>query len=255
MAEEDILNLDVGSVASGFMDNISQAGSWIVWIIVIGALVGALLYLISFKHSVGIRVLTRNGNNLPVKDRAREIKVDGVVYWKLMKRKHIIPVPPAESLVIRKSGANPKFYAEFSYSDETGYVPLEYDVTTDNFNDKLKMIQHGKVVQDPFQPFTSNQRSLYVMQLRKSETRRKKDILERITALATPIVLVMLVICILIFWEDVAKPGKEIAELNLQMQEKTLVVLDQIVEISNQNARIVQTLTGENLNITQQVTG
>lgn len=252
---DDILNVDLGGVASSFMDSISQAGGYIIWIIVIGALVGAFLYIFSFKHRVGVRILTKNGNNLPVPDRAREIRVDGVVYWKLLKRKHIIPVPPAESLVILKPGAKPRFYAEFSYSDETGYVPLQYDVTTENFNSKLRMMDKGKVVDAPFQPFTSNQRSLYVMQLRKSEQRRKKDILERITALATPLVLVMLVICVLVFWEDVAKPGKEMAELNVQMQEKNLLLLEQITEISTQNARILQVTTGTDMELSQKVSG
>lgn len=252
-ATEQIINLDVAGVASGFMDSVSQLGGYIVWAVLLGSLIGVIIYFLSFKHTISIRILNRNGNVLPVKDRAREIKVDGVKYWKLMKRKDIIPVPPADALIVMKSGGKPKYYAEFTFNEETGYIPLEYDVTTDNFNNKLIMTQHGKVIKDSFQPFTTNQRSLYVMQLRKAEARRKKDVLERIMQLATPLVLVMLFIAVLIFWEDVAKPGKEMANLNIQMQQQNIELLDNLAEISAQNARIVQAYTGVDLEITQQV--
>lgn len=251
---EQILEADVGAVVGSAMDAISQAGMWIVWTLIIGAIVGAVVYIFSFKHSVSIRVLTRGGNETPIKDRAREVKVDGVTYWKLLKRRDVIPIPPSEALKLLNNKAKPKYYAEFSWSDETGYVPLRYDVTTDNFNGKLEMLRNGQVINEPFQPFTSNQRSLYVMQIRKAEQRRKKDILERITALATPIVLAMLVISILVFWEDVAKPGKEIAELNVQMQKQNIQLLEQVNEISAQNARIVQAYTGADIALQQQVT-
>lgn len=251
---EQILNFDVGGIGSTFMDSASAFGGYLVWIFVISAVVVAFVYILSFKHIVSVRILNRNGNVLPVKDRAREVKVDGVKYWKLLKRKDVIPVPPADALIVVKSGGKPKFYAEFTYNEESGYIPLEYDVTTSNFNEKLIITQHGKVIKDSFQPFTTNQRSLYVMQLRKAEARKKKDLLERIMQLATPLVLVMLFIAVLIFWEDVAKPGKEMANLNVQMQQKNLELLDNLAEISAQNARIVQAYTGTDLEITQQVT-
>lgn len=250
-----ITNIDVGALASGFMDSVSQLGGYLVWIIVIGALMATFIYILSFKHQVSVRVLNANGNTPPVKDRAREIKVDGVVYWKLLKRKDIIPVPPAEAIDIIKPGAKPRLFAEFSYSVENGYVPLHYDVDTKNFAEKLTMTKHGRIVDEPFQPFTSNQRSLYVMQLRKAEARKKKDLLERITQLATPLVLAVLVVSILIFWEDVAKPGKEMAQINVAMQESNRKMMETLNDISAQNARIVQAQTGAVLDIEQKVTG
>lgn len=251
----ELEGIDVGAVAQSTVDSVSQYVGFLIWGLVICSLIAIFVYILSFRHTVTIRHLTKATNTMPMKDRAREINVDGAVFWKLLKRKHIIPVPPASALVLKSASGKPKFHADFTYSEENGYIPLEYDINTQNFDQKLVMTQHGRVVKEAFQPFTSNQRSLYVMQVRKAEQMRKKDILERLTQLATPLVLAMLFIAVLVFWEDVAKPGREMADLNIQMQQKNVVLLEQLSEISAQNARIVQAYTGQDLQINQQVTG
>lgn len=249
------MEFDVGGIANSFMDSVSGAASYMIWIIIAAVVVFAVMYIFSFRHVVSVRILTKNGNSLPLRDKAREVKVDGATYWQLLKRRHVIPVPPASALIPLSTKGKPKFYTEFSWSEETGYVSLEYDVTTNNFGEKVVITQHGKVIDDAFQPFTTPQRSLLVNQLRKAENRRKKDVWDRLSQLATPLVLAMLFICVLVFWEDVAKPGKEIAALNVQMQEQNLEMIAQLNEISAQNARIVSLYTGQPIDVNQVVDG
>lgn len=246
--------IDPFAVGQSALDSVSVAGTYIVWGVLAVVVVVGLIYFMSFRHTVSIRVLNKHGQSLPFRDKAREFKKDGGRYWQFLKRRDVIPVPNSESLIQINGGGKPKYYAEFSWSEENGYVPLVYDITTDNFQDRVIVTQHGKRIEDGFQPLTTSQRSLFVGQLRKSEERKKKDLLERITQLATPLIIAMLFVMVLLFWEDIAKPAKEMSELNVKMQEKNNQLLEQMAEISAQNARVASIYTGEPIEIEQRIT-
>ena len=81
------------------------------WIILgMVALVGVWFFfgvISKFKYKVRIRELV-NGRKVIIDDKARLIKKDGLEYWKLMKLKDIIPVPPPQAIGLKHSAQQAK---------------------------------------------------------------------------------------------------------------------------------------------------
>lgn len=240
----------IGNIATTSMDALSASVYPIIWTLLGIVLVIFVVYYLSFRHKIRVRLLTSQGS-VPYDDKAREVLVDGVRFWKLMKRKDVIPVPPKEGLSIlgRDILGKPKYYAEVYWSEEDGYVNILDNITKENLRENIYGLdEHGEVkpiAGDAFKPFTPQQRSLLVQQIRKAQDRKKKGLLDYITQLAVPLALVALFMMVLLFWEDIAKPGREMASLNVQMQEKNQQLLGELSEISAQNARVVQALGDE----------
>ena len=233
--------LEVGTYAGQAMDALSNTVWPILWSLVL--LIGLLIawWYLSYRHKVRIRMLT-GSNPVPFDDKAREIKVDGVTYWKLLKRKDVIAVPDSQSLegLGKDIMGKPKFYAEMYWSEEHGYIPIVDDVNESNFLDRIVVKDGKKLAKGTFKPFTTQQRTLLVTQLRKAQDRRKKSLLDQVMQVAVPMMLVFLFIMVLVFWEDIAKPAKDMAEMNQNMMSQQRSLLEQSQEISNQNARIVK---------------
>lgn len=255
-------DFNAGAAARGFMDSLS-ASVYPVILTALGiALIAFFWWYFSHRHRVRIRLLLAQGT-VPFDDKAREVIVDGVPFWKLLKRKDMIPTPTSEAMTHLGKGflsGKPRFYAEFYWSEEYGYVPMVDGVNSKNLQDKaVKYGPNKELVKDAFHPFTPQQRALYVLQLRKAEARKKKSILDQITAIAVPMALVFIFIMLLVFWEDIAKPAQEMATANAGMMELNEKLLKQNAEISAQNARIVQALSGQidaaQLQISQTVGG
>lgn len=239
-------NFDIGAAATGALDTASSAVWPILWSVVGIVTVIFLWWYLSHRHEVRIRLMTHS-RSFPIKDKAREVMVDGVPYWKLLKRKDIIPVPPAEAMdhIGRDILGKPKFYCEFYYSVETGYHPIKDSMTTEKLKASSKNPALDGSVNDTFQPFTPSQRALFVTQLRKAEARRKQSTLDKVMQMATPIAFIFLIVMILFFWEDIAQPAKDMASSAAGMQELNKQLLAQNAEISNQNARMLQVIAGK----------
>lgn len=241
-----------GQALLGGLDVISNSVVNVVWACLALALVAVVFWYFLHRHKVRIRILTNSGS-FPYQDKAREIKIDGVPFWKLLKRKDTITAPPSDALhsigrdwMLRK----PAYSVEMYWSEEDGYVPIVDTVNKANLKEKTvvyELDRHGQkveVARDVFQPFTPQQRALYVSQQKKALDRRKKSLSDLIAQIAVPIAFVMFAVVLLFFWEDIAKPAKEMAAANQNMMQLQKELLSHQSEISAQNARIVQALTG-----------
>lgn len=237
--------LDVTGIATQAMDGISSFVWPVLWSL-IGILVLVFVYwFLQFRHTVRVKILTSNGHT-PVEDKAREVTVDNTPFWQLRKRKHLIPVPPREALdflgldFLRK----PKFFAEMYYSEEHGYIPCRDNVSKENLVDILAQSKDNTVT-GSYQPLTPAQRALYTSQLRKAVARKNTSILDKITQFATPLMLVMVLVLVLLFWEDIAKPSKDMASINQAMLSQNERLVGQVAEVSAQNARMLQVIAGD----------
>lgn len=75
-------------------------------------------HMLQYKHKFRIKKITGT-KTIVVDDKAKEFKDrDGITWWKLMKQKHIIAVPPADCLDVTERG---RHSVEAYYSDESGY--------------------------------------------------------------------------------------------------------------------------------------
>lgn len=141
-----------------------------------------------------------------------------------------------------------KLVAECYFSEDLGVVWAGDLITEKTFNEKVKveMNRNGKpvgVMREVHQPFGTVQRAMLANQIRKAIERKGTSGWEKFQQIIPWLVPVFILIIMLLFWEDIAKPAQQISELNVKVSEQNAI-------ISEQNARILTILYGPNANIT-----
>jgi len=163
-----------------------------------------------FKYKVRIREIV-NGRKVVVDDKARYVKKDGLEYWKLMKLKDKLPLPPPEVIDIDNKGRR----VVEVYKTEKG----EHFWIKDNHEIK------------DFQPIATEERAFLINTYKRSEERRGKKWTEHLPMIAGLAALVLIVVCLMIFYNDMAKPLLEMGDKynqNVEVQQKTLELLERI---------------------------
>lgn len=123
MAEElaGLGSFDIRALAPS--QNATETLLWgIAALFVIGVIVIIIMFIVKilqYKHRIIIRVLA-NDRKYIVHDKFMVAKDDeGVVWWKLLKRKHMIPVAPSDCIEISEKG---RMFVESYYTDEGEYI-------------------------------------------------------------------------------------------------------------------------------------
>lgn len=176
-----------------------------------------LIYVIrQYKHKFRVRELT-GGKTRIIDDKAREIKDEGVLKWKLLSRRHIIPVPPSDVIHITKNGS----LSVEAYFTQTG----EYKYVKDNgINNEML---------DNFHALSTQDREFYTNEMRKAEEYKKKGIWDILRDSLPFIAILLIFILMLVFWEDIAKPGITIVEKAGEIaksQEETARILRDTIQ-------------------------
>lgn len=213
------------------------------WIVVMAVIAGALFFfnfLGKFKHKVRIKEVV-NGRKIIFDDRAREVQIDGINFWQLLKKKTNIPIPPAEAIEINHMG---KKCVEV-YKTETGdyifaadraeikKIPdniLAYKDTKKREAAVEKWRDENKVI-DTFHPLTTQQRAILVGQVRKAQEKKTKKWQDYIMPIAGITALVVLVIALMVFYEDMGKPLLSMADRQNSFEQIRLEELNIIKEI------------------------
>ena len=256
--------------------------SYLFWTIIISILVtffvvlGVFIYLIlKYKHRVRIREIIK-GRKVIFDYKARDKTVDGVHYWRIagekQKERRLIPVPPTEAIEINSKGKKVieayRFPTnEVSYIKDTAQVeePPEILYSDDLLPDDIINIEDEKErekeiqlfrteilaqwkkdnhIIEAFQPLTTVQRSTMVHQLVKAEQRKKNSLWDSIPQVVSIAAAVLLVVCLMIFWGDIAKPvldGKEINRINMEIQRETVEILREV----KQGIQVIEGQQGE----------
>lgn len=238
--EELGFNIDVMGLVNSTSGAAYNFLLWAVVLVIVALLVYVLVVFLQYKHYVNVHVMTNKGS-FHRRDKAREVTENGVTFWKLFKMKTIVTIPPPEAVEITQRG---KFIADAYYSEETGLVWATDSVTRDKF---LSMVKTSiddkgnvtKTVHDSRQPFTTQDRALLAARITRAQQRKKKNLMELITMMAPPIMIFFMFILMLVFWEDIAKPGQEIVSQAATLSEQN-------AKIAEQNARLLSLIASSN---------
>lgn len=243
----DILSGGMESMLGNGMDSLSTIMVVIIWIGVFLVPVVVGWHILRHKHRVQIKRLTDNGAFI-VNDKAREVVVDGVHYWKLLKGKALLSVPPPDVIQMTKKG---RVFVSCYYSDELGYVWAKDTVTKDTFKEVVQtsVLQNGETVNTTrrvYQPFSTQERALLAGQIRKAAERRGTSLMDKIMQFLPLMMVFMMFVLVLIFWEDIAKPAVQMSASNAEVSKQNAL-------ISEQNARILVHFGYDNISITQPI--
>lgn len=223
----------------------------IVGMAIAGAIVVYFGYLASFKHKVRVKDVV-NGRKIISDEKAREFKDrDGVVYWQLLRKRQLIPVPPPDCIEIDKRGRK----CVEAYKTETGEFVFAKDTASisgvpkeileiknkEERAEKIKEWQEENNIINAFQPLTTQQRILYLNQLKKAEAKKTKPWQDYILPVAAIGALVILVVSMMIFYGDMARPLLDMADKQNAYAKIQGEQLKMIKDIKNN----VQTLTQE----------
>lgn len=230
-------------------------------VIFVGVILGILavclvIYFIwlrmQYKHKIRIRQLA-NKRTSPYDDFAREKKdKDGNIWWYLWSSREKFPVPPNKAVEIGSKGLK---YVE-AYRTETGEIiyltdnpkvkHISQDILSirdpDERKKKIMALHADGEVLDFFKPLTTNQRLIYIDQIRKAQERKGKDWKDYIMPIASMGILIIFVISLMIFWGDMVKPFMEMADKQLALTTLQNEQLELLRDIKND----VQYLRGEN---------
>jgi hypothetical protein len=178
------MNIDIAGTMGGM-------GTGIMYLLLL-VLVGLIIYMIldrmKFKHKFRVRVLT-GGKILEVDDKAKTVKTrEGIIFWKLLKRKDKVPVPPAESISVTGKG---KMSVTAYYTEHGQYVysipNLGVRVGTDD-------------------PLNTTDHEFYLNEVKKAESEKEKKLSEWLMQMAPFIALVIILIMAMSFWGSITKP-------------------------------------------------
>ena len=224
MDAEQIISGDFSGVTTAAAGVAGSAYDVILWAVVglcIAGLIGFVLFVLSYKHKVRVRYITKDGSYI-IDDKARRKMDGGVTYWSLLKAKQIVSPPPKEAINITKKG---KLVAE-CYITEDNPEPVWL---TDNFD----LEGNGK-----FKPLTTQQRSLTVSRIRKAESRKNASLWDKISSVIMPAAMVIMVALPFVFWGEITNASTESMEITAQVAAEN-------AKISEQNARILSVLAGK----------
>lgn len=260
------------------MPNITGGMNIVFWGLIAFIIIGlvALVVMLFLKKSwykKHVEIWKAVGNNyITYTDICRPITDDdGHKWWRRWneKQKDIrdLPEPPAGYTMITPKGAekatfllvdnqyfpikpemNVKSIPADLFSNMPDEIAKESDVDKKLMKekkwkeDRLKQWKQSEGVEIGFHPFNSNQRALQVNSIRRAEQRKQTNWQSQIAFIATLGALVIIVIALLVFYGNIAKPvldmkDKQIAEAKINQETMEIIrsIKNDIQEIRGGN--------------------
>ena len=247
-------------------------------IVFVLAIIGIILFMINmlrkFKHVVYLKDITNN-NRILEADKARELEHrDGSPVWQCLKNRNIeFTIPPSEAIEINKRGqkcvtvymaegvvigfgkdsTQVKRPPEELFEVDFESIPEEITnivntqkrekaiLTWERQQQQLNVSQWAKAnnILSASQPFTSNQRTIYMAQRKRIMDRRKKSIWEYALPIAYISSMTIILLSLLIFWGDIAQPAIE----SKKVTESTISTMLKVVETQKEMDLNIQVLS------------
>lgn len=195
-----------------------------LWIMLLLVIVATIIIVVffrrQFKHGVTVREIVQ-GRTVVYHDKAREFKdKEGALFWQLWKTRDLLPLPPPEAIDLTTRG---KKHVEV-YRTETGeYIYCRDDPTGIR----------------SFQPLTTKQRLILIKQLQKAHSRVRKSWQDYILPVAGISALVIVIVALMIFYEDMARPLITMADKQIKWEEVNQENLNIMKEIK-QDLQIIK---------------
>lgn len=215
----------------------------------IAGIVFYIYHITRFKHKFRIKEVVHD-RKIIIDDKARDYTdKDGATYWKLLKRKDIIPMPPPESIELDNKGkkcveAYRVETGEYIYLKDTGKVadPPPEILNIEDKETRLQAITKWKKthnVVEAFQPLTTNQRIILINQIKKAHEKRSTKWQEYIIPVAGIGALVMIAVSLMIFYGDMGKPLIEMGKQLNNFRETDLQIIS-IIQEMKQDIQVIR---------------
>lgn len=248
---------DLGFGSLDLSNGLDQTIFVLYIIVIVGAICGLLYFIyftLQFKHKFRIREVT-NGRKIVYDDKAREYKdKEGVLWWQLLKTRHKLAVPPPEVVDIDSKG---KKVVEAYLTPEGGIIWAQdncklQEVPTEIINILDKVEREKQTEQwrkknniiNAFQPYTTKQRLIYIDQHKKAQSKFQTKWQDYIIPVAGIGSLLVIVISLMVFWGDIAKPvldsqSNQLAYAKIQNEQLQLIKeINQKIQIINNDKTI-----------------
>jgi len=219
---------------------------FMVFWIVLGmcVLIGVWFFFVvikKFKYKVRVREVV-NGRKIVFDDKARLIKKDGQEYWKLMKLKDLLPVPPSDVIDIDNKGRRVvELYR--TEKGEHAWAREGKSIVVDAKD--ISWLKDHQEVND-FEPVTMEERDFIINNLQRAEKRRGKKWTEQLPMIAGLAALVLIVICLMVFYNDMAKPLLEMGDKYNQNQETQQQIVETLERINSDVQMLKEDSVGVN---------
>lgn len=193
---------------------------WIVIVAFVGIITFVMVMLSQYKHKMTIRMDTATGKRIKV-TRAKEIK--GTSKWKILSLKKEVIAPPPECIDMDEKG---KWHVdcylsrdgEISYRrDPWSFKDVPEDITKlkfidrDDYTIKLQEWKKANYVIES-NPLTPKQKSELIRQEQKRAEWKKNGFLNTLEKIAPLIALLVIFICLLVFYGSIAEPSLDMAD-------------------------------------------
>lgn len=231
------MEMNLQSFIGGF-DLLMSVLTWIIILAVVGVIAFWFWQMSQYKTRVIIKDVVKN-RIIVIPDKARRVKdKNGNMWWKLLKCKDKIPEPSPEAIEIDIKG---KKWCEFFRLEGVGYFPSKSKKGYLSIGGKID----EKLFKDLFvsgsEPFTTQQRALYINELREAEEYKrisKHDLIAR----AIPYVALVLILSVfMLFFSEAVQPMVSVGDKYVSATEK----LDQAFEKLDSAINNRQYITGE----------
>jgi len=262
---------------------IAKTFNMVLILLLVLAFVGVIIFVLwfmKFNKKIIIRKVI-NGRVIIKEDKARLYKDKlGVKWWQLWNEKDKslknLELPPADAIEINSKG---KEFIEVYLTESGHYVfikdmvrvaeipPNIFDKVPQEVTEeenvilresKLEEWKKNKIdswkesigVVEAFLPFTSQQRVLLVNNIAAAEKRKGKNFMENLPAMVAIGGAVILAVCLMVFWADIAAPVLEARQMGIQEAQIQTENLNLIKEINNN----IQTIGSNNQEINKRLT-
>jgi len=178
----------------------------VLWISLVLLVLGGFGFFIwwrlSFRETVKIKeIIGGETNFLILSDMAKRKKEGNAEFWKLRRRKALIPAPPSEALQITSRG---RFYAECVHNEKSGLDAGYEWIIPSNDNSGSYTIQQ-----------TQEERALLADRLRRAQERKSRSMLDIVMQFAGMMFVLIIVISLMAFYGEIAS---SLADANKEQQ-------------------------------------
>jgi len=262
-----MVEAEIGTKALGMATGAISVVGYVVMTILILLAVGVIAYFIYDTQQYNIKVIIKRLTNNKKKIRITKAKKyidkydssEGLMVRGIKKPFNKIDLPPSEAIEVQENGKDVVTMYELP---EHGLI---YQV--DNVNKIINKLPDGWKIDDlgdvydkqgnrkedtiidyELKPLTAGHRSVLRDNIIRAEARRKPKFQDYIMPIAGVTSLIMILLIVLLFSNNLAEPMLESQKLNIESQEKFNVMLDKIDILINdkqilQSSNITKKLT------------
>lgn len=218
----DILGFNIGGSASGLIGSLISFLKIMALMAVFGGGAMFALYLLKYKYFVTVRMLA-GGREIIIRDKARKIKSKkGVERLKLRKLNEQLPLPPDEVCNTTDRG---KVYLDVYRTQAGQYIWAKSKGLAEGVK-----IPNNRDTSD-FEAMNTADRDFYASEWEESERYNKNKIWQNLPQVAGLAVLLVLFVLVVVYWEDIAQPAKEIQKESVKILDKADDILEKAVQI------------------------